>query len=1339
MADARRHIADSVAAVRKHRLDSATAARNHFADSIKVARKERMDSIATARKERTDSIAAVRKHRTDSLAAIRKYRSSRKYKDSVKQARQARIDSIKEVRTARLDSIKDARQAVMDSVAEARKARTDSIRAAQKARTDSLAEARKHLSDSLAIVRKYRSSKRYKDSVADARQDRIDSIKEVRTARLDSVKDARQAVIDSIAQAREARTDSIRAVQKARTDSLAAIRKHRSDSLAVIRKYRSSKVYKDSLADARQDRIDSIREVRTARLDSVRDARKAITDSIAALREAHTDSIRAVQKARSDSLAVIRKYRSSKRYSDSVTLVRRHRADSIKVVREAFRDSVADVRKHTLDSIKTVRQHTLDSMKLVRTKRLDSLKLVRKAKSDSLAKKKEIREKLAKAKAKRRQDQLKLNLELKLKQKREAWSNESMLKKNWGPVRRTAQNSFTHYNYYFNARRKMEEAEMNMRRVNRENYDSLIGLFPFDPNKDSSLLSADMDSIIRKASVGIQIHDPRIKWSDDMYLLLGQAYYYKGGYENAAIAFRYILSTAKKGKKGSKNNNYRSGPSPSIVDKKKKSKLNIFQHKSVHNDAILWLARTYTTWEKTEDAGAILSLLEFEPDLPDNLHGKLALEKAFAYLKAESWDAASEQLTIAETDSYIPNWLRQRIAFLNGQLLMQSGNNIAAAESFEKTLSHFPKLEMEFYARKYIAYNKLLAGNEPAVAMAPLKRMLRDNKFSKYYDQVYYVLGSLAVKAKKDNEAITYFTKSTRAPKADKKQKAISFAALGDVYYAGGHYANAKAAYDSASKYASPASKKNEAVASAIKRSSGLTEVSVPLAVIHNADSLLALAKKSKREQQAVARRLIRSLQKQRDDSIFRAESGATAVTATTTGSAADGSGEASSWYFSNPTLITQGSADFKRKWGSRPLVDNWRRTSAIALTSSKSSEDGSSSDEDATASSAEKGLDENGLPTEEALLAAIPNTQEQKDEVITKQQQAYMDLATAYANRLQDYDQAIETLDTLDLRYPKHPFKEQELYLRYQMALKQNKLDDAKKYADELMTKYPKSKYAAELRPKQSEARPEADASEVAKYFDDTYNMLMDHQYTEAQMRANLGKTRYKHPVYQKRFEVVEAMALAGTGNFDMADSAITTFIRSNPSDSLTAWAKSVKKYIGEVRNGGKPSWYKEGWVPHHVKSPEKKAEEAEKAAEALAKAEEAPEPPFFPDAPAAYTYEADSPHLCLAVLPGLDSRSLGFKNTVRSFDSAKYTYSNLQLLIDYYGMDKAVMVVRPFADAKTATEYMNNLMGSGALKGFLPGEVSFYIISTKNYKKLFTEKAIDEYAGFYGIYYKK
>ena len=1145
----------------------------------------------------------------------------------------------------------------------------------------------------------------------------------------DSAREERERIADSAKESRARIADSTKLARKQKTDSVQAVRKHFTDSTASVRKYHDSKHYKDSVEKSRTAKANKLKNARQAKMDSLTEARKALTDKMAASRKEKTDSIRTIQKRRTDSLARIKKYKTSKRYADSVAIVKHERTDSIKESQQLFRDNLAAMRKHSLDSAKASRTRIMDSVKTVRTRHMDSLKLVRKVRTDSLAKIKKQKEALAKAKEKKKEDSQKLKLEIKMKQKHEAWTNKSMLKKRWSPKRRFFQNSFTHYNYYYNANRKMQEALANMQRTKKENYDSLIGLYPFDPNRDSSSMSSDMDTIVRKISVAIQIHDPRVKWSNDLYLLLGEAYYYRGRYDNAATAFRYIISKDEAEQKKKNAQDGYSGvhkkEAPSIVAEEKKSRFDFLKHKSVHNESILWLARTYTEAHQVENAEAILSLLESDAKLPEDLKGRLAIEKAFANLADNNQAEAVKQLLVAQDDNNLPYWLRMRSAFITAQILQREGEYQASATSYEKVLTYYPKIEMDFYCRKYIAFNKLQAGDDVAEAMKPLKKVLNDGKYVNYYDQVYYVLGQLAIKANQNDQAITYFSKSANTPKAAKKQKAISFAALGDVYYASSNYTGAKSAYDSAAKYASSASKE-ASVAAAVQRGKGLEEVVAPAKVIHEQDSLMDLAAMTHKEQLSVVRDYLRYLEKLQEDSISNAEnSGVAAVAAAATDD--DKSGD--SWYFSNPTTMSQGSSDFKRKFGNRPLTDNWRRAAAISNSSASSGEDDLATGNDKSS----------GLPTEESLLARIPNTPQQKDLSAKVEARAYILLAKAYVKQLEDYTMANNTLDTLDMRFPKNNVKEEELYLRYQIAMKQNKLDKAKMYSDELLAKYPTSQYAGNVRPRTSESTGDERIAgqKVADYFDETYTLIMQHQYTEALMRIDNSKKQYNNPTYKKRFDIAEAMANAGSGDFDKADSLISKFMRTYPTDTLTPWAAEVKQHIKEVRNGGLPSWYDDAVLASKNASRADSAAALAKVAAAKA-AKVAAVKAAGPVIPDKYAYNADSAHYCIIVLPGIDSRTGPLKQSIKDLNASRHDSDNINVVLDMYSIGQGVLVMEHFPNAAAAESYRDDLLANGTFTGYAPEEIHVEVISAFNYRKMFADKNADTYLSFYSANYK-
>ena len=700
------------------------------------------------------------------------------------------------------DSLAHARQAAIDANRAAQKHTQDSARAVRQHILDSTTAARKRASDSLAAIRKYRSSKHYQDSVAKARKAMVKNGPTANT-------------VDKSA------------------------RKKTTDSLNAIRKYKESKHYKDSVARARQQKLDETKAMQKARLDSLKAARKKISDSTLAERNERTDSLRKVQKERSDKLAAIRKYRESKRYKDSVAIMRQTRMDSIRLARKEFSDSLIAVRKANSDKMKADRKHFTDSVTAVRKKSLDSMKAVRKVHTDSLAKVKAKRDKELKEKQKNNENKLDLALKIKIEKKHKAWSNESMLKKRWGIPRREIQNTFTRYNYYFNADKKMDEALVNMQRVRKENYDSLIALFPFNPDRDSASIAQDMDSIIHKVSVGIQIHDPRTKWGDDLYLLLGEAYYYKGDYQNAITAFRYTISIYEQNRKKPKES--KKGDGPSILEEDKKSFLDFLKHQSVHNEAILWLARTFTQVNETGNAESVLDLVESDPNFPKDLVGQLAVEKAYVKLKQGDYKAAGTELSIASNDNNLPNLTRQRAAYLAGQINEMRNGDSAAIENYKQVLDLHPKIEMDFYARKHMALAIIESGAKQDEIVSSMKGLLKDGKYAPYYEQIYYILGLLALKSNNDAEAITYLTKGIKAPKATKKQKAISFAHLGTLYYNAEDYIAAKHAYDSAVAYSKYVSG-DEEVNLAMRRSPVLGDVTGPVTTIRTQDSLLALA-----------------------------------------------------------------------------------------------------------------------------------------------------------------------------------------------------------------------------------------------------------------------------------------------------------------------------------------------------------------------------------------------------------------------------------------------------------------------------------------------------------------
>jgi len=842
--------------------------------------------------------------------------------------------------------------------------------------------------------------------------------------------------------------------------------------------------------------------------------------------------------------------KNNKRYNDSLLLMQTSMGNKSTKKRLSKADSLQNVRKLLLAEKAAQRKLQMDSIAAIRKQKADSVLQVKKSKNEQLEEVKKRKENIAKSNEKKSEEKFKLALELKIQKKREAFSNENMLKKGWYFPRNFIQNLFTHYNYHFNAQRKIVEACANMDRQCVDKFDTLINLFTYSP-KDSSLYAADMDSIVRKASLGLQIHDPRTKWADDLYFLMGKAYYYKGDYENAIAAFRYAMLVQDLYPSNGKSTSKKSGDKLSVVKNKKKGPLGWFAHKPVKNDAILWLCRTLVDNRKYGEAESVLDLLESDRKTDRFMKGKVALEHAYLAIKDEDFVLASDMLSKVTATKKITKSTKLRASFLLGQLSFAQHAYDNAINAYSKALDYHPNLAMDFEARKGIALSKVALGNADTKALASLKDMLHDNKYGNYQDQVYYMLGKLSLQVDTRNSAISYFQKGLHLSKIAPAQKSILYAALANVYFDMGSFKNAKMAFDSLDKYKSNAAKHSE-VLLALSRSKVIDDIIIPIRSIKQKDSLIHLANLSEKEQKAIIKKAIKQLERLQADSANQNNTVSVSIPTIV-------SKETSSWYFGNANQMQLGSADFKRKWGSRPNVDNWRRLASIGQNNTNVSNE---QDAKKNASDSSK-LTEKGLPNEAYLLSLLPKTKVEQEKLLNQIQKHYIDLANAYLDNLEDQNNATHTLDTMLKRFPRSLYKPEALYMYYRMALKQNNVRLAQKMVTQLKDSFSQSKWAMLVKPSAEQDWNVQNQKKLQQQYDAVYTQVNDRNFDSALVAINTINLDKYTDTMKQRIYLLKAISYVGLHNYVTADSffkSVKPFIKHQP---LSDWVMAVEQQI--------------------------------------------------------------------------------------------------------------------------------------------------------------------------------
>ena len=117
--------------------------------------------------------------------------------------------------------------------------------------------------------------------------------------------------------------------------------------------------------------------------------------------------------------------------------------------------------------------------------------------------------------------------------------SEKTADKKFTVSRRFIQNNVTHYNFYFNAKSKLNAVIERAKIAQKDDYSKLLNFYPYTLENTASQ-QVELDSVIYKSTAGILLHDLRNDWIDNLYLLIGKAYYFRKTFDSAALTFQFI-------------------------------------------------------------------------------------------------------------------------------------------------------------------------------------------------------------------------------------------------------------------------------------------------------------------------------------------------------------------------------------------------------------------------------------------------------------------------------------------------------------------------------------------------------------------------------------------------------------------------------------------------------------------------------------------------------------------------------------------------------------------------------------------------------------------------------
>ena len=359
--------------------------------------------------------------------------------------------------------------------------------------------------------------------------------------------------------------------------------------------------------------------------------------------------------------------------------------------------------------------------------------------------------------------------------------SEKMAEKKFTPVRHFFQNNFTHYNYYYNTNNKIKLVIERAKEAQKDDYSILLSFYPYSLENTASQ-KTELDSALLKSTAGILLHDLRNDWIDNMYLLMGKAFYFRKDFDSAAATFQFINYNLFPRKKNEDDDRV-IGTSNSST----KSRISIANNEATsifkkiitlppsRNDALIWMARTFIEQDELGESVSLINTLQNDPNLPNRLKDDLEEVNAYWFYKQNIYDSTAYHLqkSLSNAESKQD---RARSEFLLAQLYELTNQYNKASQFYSSVSAHTVLPLMDIYARLNKA--KLLKSTNPNElnnSINQLLKMARKDKFENFRDILYYSAAELSLQKKDTIASIKYFNKSIQYNQSNLSRKNKAF------------------------------------------------------------------------------------------------------------------------------------------------------------------------------------------------------------------------------------------------------------------------------------------------------------------------------------------------------------------------------------------------------------------------------------------------------------------------------------------------------------------------------------------------------------------------------------
>lgn len=726
--------------------------------------------------------------------------------------------------------------------------------------------------------------------------------------------------------------------------------------------------------------------------------------------------------------------------------------------------------------------------------------------------------------------------------------------------RKLYQSMVTEYNFYYNATNKINAIVEKAKLSNRDDYTQLLPFYNYS-TEITQADSTELDSVIFKATAGIVLHDLRNDYIDNMYLLIGQSYFYWRKFDSAYRIFQFINYNFFPKDKDQYfivvGSNDRSSNGALNIGTKETSNVlrKAFSKPPSRNDALIWLIKTYTEDDLFAEAYSLTNLLRKDPIFPKRLHTKLDEQQAYLFYKQEQWDSTAFYLKRALPGATDKTELA-RWEYLLAQLYTKVKQPAEASVYFNKAKAHTTDPVLYIHARIYEAQLlKKDGSNSIQETLNDLVKLSKKERFDGFEDVLYYAAAGMALQQGDTAQAKKLLLKSVSYTTENVSVKNQAYVTLADLSYRQRDYVFASNCYDSLNfNDPSIVHQANQLQL----RQQLLKELVKQINIVKQQDSLQALAKMPEKELDAYLKTQVKKLRRQRGLKEEAAYNPAMALDNKDNNTPVfTAAGTGNNWYFYNASQKAKGYNEFIARWGKRPNIDNWRRQSVIDNKTGQQPVKNNSTAAEVT--------DPVNLPEEDLTIDGLKKNLPLTEELVKKSNEKILDAlfeqGLIYKNQLEDYAQAAIVFEEIFQRFSNHSKEEELLFELYYCNLKAGNKEKATYYLNLQTKKYPSGAYVQKINNAKNTKAVVKDAKTIA--YETIYNSFIEGNFEQALQQKKKADSTFGNSYWTPQLLYIESLYYIKQKNDSLAILTLTNLTANFPNTPMAEKAGVMKDVV--------------------------------------------------------------------------------------------------------------------------------------------------------------------------------